>query len=512
MAEITVVVCSHHFVVKNVTGRARPALDNFARKYIQYGLVREQGRYRRAPLRTYAAATATRSEYRFHINCLESFKQNLEMQEYSLVGDLVEWVTKTPNTGFDTALPILDTWKLREPQEMAVQYALQTTGKRSKLLELQTGAGKSVMAMFAASRIGKRTCMLIRPSYIEKWLIDFTKTFNFDVTDEVLVVQGGAQLLGLLELAKNGDLDSTRIIVISNKTMQNWIKLYEEHGHATFDMGYPCLPEDFCEFIGAGFRIIDEVHQDFHLNFKLDLYTHVEKSLSLSATLISSDDFMMGMYELAYPAFYRFKGIPYNKYIDARSVIYNFSNPSKIRTTEHGSKTYSHHAFEKSLLRNEYLLGKYFDLICNVIRNTYMVRHKPGNRLLIYGASIAFCTRLTAHLRMQWPRFSINRYVEDDPYDYLMESDICVSTLQSAGTAVDIPGLTTVILTPAIRSSAANIQGFGRLRDLKNGTTPQFLYFVCESIPKHITYHEEKKLLLQERALTYREERINQAL
>ena len=54
---------------------------------------------------------------------------------------------------------------------------------------------------------------------------------------------------------------------------------------------YGCNPEDFFNLINVGIRLIDEVHQDFHLNFKIDLYTNVKKTISLSATLQSDNKF-----------------------------------------------------------------------------------------------------------------------------------------------------------------------------------------------------------------------------
>ena len=75
--------------------------------------------------------------------------------------------------------------------------------------------------------------------------------------------------------------------------------------------------------------------------------------------------------------------------------------------------------------------------------------------------------------------------------------------MQSAGTAVDIDKLSTVIMTTAMNSSQGNIQGMGRLRELKDGSTPRFLYFVCTDIDTHIRYHVRKREILKSRARYY---------
>ena len=70
---------------------------------------------------------------------------------------------------------------------------------------------------------------------------------------------------------------------------------------------------------------------------------------------------------------------------------------------------------------------------------------------------------------------------------------------------MDIPQLTTAILTVAVNSSVSNIQGFGRLRPLKDGRTPIFVYFVCTDVPKHIEYHERKKDIIRTRSVGFME-------
>lgn len=507
MADLTVIVCTHHYVVRNVSARARPVVERFVKRYLQYGLVREHGRFFRKALRVFAAATQDRSEYRLHINTLREFKECLEAPELSGATDLVEWVEiPIGETDFVEyrVHPHLET---RDYQIPVVEYLEKPPPPRSKLVGMQTGKGKSYCALRAIANLQMRACIIVRPMYLEKWVIDIRKTYQIE-DSEFLVVQGSAQLQTLLNLADAGELTQIKLVLISNKTLQNWIKLYEQHGDATTEMGYACTPAQLFMVLRTGFRLIDEVHQDFHLNFKIDLYSHVYMAGSLSATMVSDDDFINKMYEVAYPSVDRQSGPAYDQYIDARAIIYGAKNPEKIRTTEYGSKSYSHHAFEKSIMRHPPTCKNYMDLIHYVIENTFMKDYEPGQRLLVYAASINFCTLLTEYLAQKYPRLYVRRYVEEDPYDNLLESDIRVTTLQSAGTAVDILNLTTVILTPAVSSSAANIQGFGRLRKLPDGTTPQFLYFVCRDIPKHLEYHKRKRDILASRALTYREEEI----
>lgn len=357
-------------------------------------------------------------------------------------------------------------------------------------------------ALRSASILGYRLLIVVRPMYMDKWQEDVMKTYDIDFQDMV-VVQGAASLISVIEQAQNDEL-SAKVIVVSNKTLQPYIKLYEQFQNQIHDLGYGCNPYDLCQTLKVGTVIEDEIHQDFHLMFKLFTYTHVPKTISLSATLISDDDFINNMYETTFPLLSRYQGGAYHKYVNATAIMYQIKNPNKLRCQDYSRKTYSHTMFEESVMKNPYLLRNYLKMIGDLAEEHWLKGSRAGDRCLIYCARIEFCTVVTKYLKERFPSKDVRRYVEDDPYENIMTADISVSTVGSAGTGLDIPDLTTVILTVAINSSASNIQGLGRLRDLVDRKT-KFLYFSCEDIPKHRDYHERKRVLLQDRALTYNE-------
>lgn len=504
MAELHVEICSHFFKVTQITPRGREAVVLFAKKMAQWGYNRVptpggRARFVYEPLRMFCAATADRTEYRFHIHQLKKFREQLEF--CNLTEDLVTFQERPMYVAADEQIPIQSHWKDREDQVPVVEYLLAPE-PHQKLVQLQTGKGKSYVTMRAMAELAKRVCIIVRPMYLDKWVEDILRTCDLKPED-LIVVQGSSQLVALIELARQNALEA-RIVLVSNKTMQNWLKLYEKLRDDSLNAGYGCVPDEFLQTIGAGVRVIDEVHQDFHLNFKLDLYTHVPNSISLSATLLADDDFINKMYEVAYPAIERYQGPAYHKYVAARAVMWKLRYPNKARTKSFGTKTYSHVEFEKSIIRYPDTLRNYLTLIYQVVRGGFLRKdYLKGDRCIVFCATIDLCTRLTEFLKQQMPGMDIRRYVEDDPFENL-QGEIIISTLLSAGTAVDIDRLTTAILTTAITSSQGNVQGFGRLRVLKDGRTPEFYYFVCEDIPKHIDYHERKRVLLEDRALSYK--------
>jgi superfamily II DNA or RNA helicase len=476
----------------------------FARRFIGYDWAKMGGQFVRTPSRVFASATADRSVFRFHINVLADFKRLLA--EKHIEDQLVEWVVPRDYEAFPYEYVVKPTWKARDYQEKPIAYLCQDT-PIAKLVELQTGDGKSLISMLAIAEKKWRAMGVLKPKYIEKWQEDFEKTYE-DIKDKILVIQGSKDLKALLEMAANDTLTDP-IILLSNATYRNWLSEYEEYGMYTLDMGYACLPEDLFLHTRTGIRLVDENHEDFHLFFKLDTYTHVKSSIALTATLIHKDPFLNRMYEIMFPPANRIEKRALVRYADVFNVIYRFKNPEKIRTEEYGKSTYSHTAFEKSIIRHVPTMKNYFSLIKSVVDVQFAKDRKPGEKCLIYAATVALCTKLTEYLKEQFPGLDVRRYVEDDPYENIIEAEVSVSTLLSAGTALDIPNLSVVIMTTALDSVQGNIQALGRLRKRDKTTEvlfpgkTQFYFFTCEDIPKHVRYAEAKRILFQDRAASF---------
>jgi superfamily II DNA or RNA helicase len=472
----------------------------FAGRYVQFGLVPGGGQMHRKALKVFGVANAERTEFRFHINQLSEFHKLLIQTGYDnpkLYHKVEVPVKSTPEVEFTVDSKYVP----RDYQVPIVEYITKKDPK-CKLVGLQTGGGKSLVAMLGISKLKKIPCIIVKPAYIEKWTEDLIKTYNLTVED-IMVVQGGKHLMALLTLMKEKKLEY-KAVILSNRTMQIWLSAYERNKEETMELGYCIHPHEFFEHIGAGVRLIDEVHQDFHFNFKLDLYTNVEYAISLSATLITNDPFLRNMHEVAYPLKDRYVSPPLKKYVNSFAIHYRFDKPDRIRTSEYGSNNYSHNAVEASILNNKETTYAYLNLIDYVLSIGYLKSKKKDKRCIIFAYSVEMCTKVKEFLEGKYPEYDVRRYVGPDPYENLMQAEIIVSTLGSSGTAIDIPSLTNVVLTTAVDSIQSNVQSLGRLRELDNGNTPtEFHYFVCEDIPKHLEYHQRKKEMLSQRAKSF---------
>lgn len=497
---LTLTTGSHFFKLTSISPRARACIDSFAKRYVQYGWQRTGRSFTKAALKVYGAATGDRNEFRFHINTLNEF--NAHLQAHHITEEML--VRKSLDIPYAARIDfkIRDGWVSRPDQEPVIEYMASPNEPVAKFVNMQTGKGKSYCAMRAMEALGLRTAIVVKPAYIEKWVEDLGRTAEI-AEEDIVVVQGSNQLMALLMLASSNQL-TAKVIIVSNKTMQNYLKLYERYGSEILTMGYDCLPEDLFKHLAVGIRLIDEVHQDFHLNFKISLYTNVYRSISLSATLVSDDDFMNKMYAVAYPVSKRCKVQPYDKYIKATSVFYRFKNPEKVRCSDRDKK-YSHVLFEQYILSRLDTKIHYLDMTNDVLHMSYLTERLPGETSLIFCATIDMANALVSHLRAKNPALDIRRYVEEDPFENLMDSEVCVTTLLSAGTAIDKANLKTVIMTTVISSSQSNLQAMGRLRKLKDPeNTPHFLYYVATDIDKHVAYHEKKRMLFNDRVKYYK--------
>lgn len=358
------------------------------------------------------------------------------------------------------------------------------------------------LTLAALAQIGQRTMLVIKGMYVDKWIEDVKESFGLK-PGELMVVRGGKNLKALIDLAIEGELDC-KFIICTNKTIYNYLKSFEKFKDQ--DMGYGCRPEDLYSTLGVGVRVIDEAHQEFHTNFRQDLYSHVPKTINLSATLESDDAFMNSMYEIAYPRDLRFRGAAYDKYIAVKALMYGARDIRAIRYMGK-RRNYSHVVFEQSIMKRKGLLAKYVDMLLEIIQVSFIRKREPGQKMLVFCSTIEFCTKLTEEIQRQHPTLKVSRYVSDDDYEDLLTSDISVSTIKSAGTAVDIENLRVTLMTDALNSRQANEQALGRTRRLKQwpDVTPEFIYLVCTDIQQHIRYHNNKREFFADKVLSQKE-------
>jgi len=358
----------------------------------------------------------------------------------------------------------------------------------------------TAIALAAATQIAVRTILCVPAKYIYKWIGDAKETLGVP-EDRLMVIKGSKALRTAIELGIAGKIDCD-FIIISATTLYNYFKAYENN--ELEEQGYLCPPHLLYQVMDVGLRLIDEVHENLHLNFKQDLYGHVNKSIMLSATLESDDPFVNKVIEIAYPFSTRYKGIEYDRYIAVTALAYRVRDINKLPHKRR--KMYSQVKYEESLLKWKKVIEAYAEMIYQIVVNEYVEEREEGQRMIIFADTKDMCTFLSDYIKERLPNLVVRRFIGEDPDEHLYESDIVVSTPKSAGTAVDIDGLKISLLTSAISSRQANAQILGRLRHLKDwpDVTPRFFYLVCTDIPKHMDYHKKKVEAFKDKVLSHK--------
>lgn len=501
----TITKYSHFFSVTNIDPSLHKHLMDFCLNFVIKTFVRVDPK--RPPVLKITTIFASRlkngSEYRLHIGQLNLLFNFLKCRY--IEPELIEIIEEPLYPLITIPNGKKDNWVLREEQQEAEDFILQDSSddNNSRLLTMPTGTGKTVTALSAASKFKNRVLIIVLAKYLDKWFSDVCDEEKgvIDIDkNQVLTIQGSDSLKSSINLAK-ADEFNYNYVIISLTTMANFIKSFESNYYDALDE-FGIDPSDLCELFNIGVVIFDEAHEQLYSIFKTLSYTNVPKVIALSATFMAQDNIIDRMQSIMFPKEIRFNKIQMKKYIKATSVSYQIRdlNLAKIRTNEFRSSTYSHTAFEKSLMKNIVKLKNYFIMIRDLINSLYIKEYIKGDKLLIFCSTKVFCRKLKEYLSNIYTGYVVNTYIEEDPYSNIIESDISVSTLKSAGTALDIPGLRVLLLTVNVDSPITNLQALGRLRELKDRDV-KYCYIYCSNIPKHVKYHARRKELIKEKVL-----------
>ncbi len=358
----------------------------------------------------------------------------------------------------------------------------------------------TVTSVSAASKFKNRILIIVLAKYLDKWASDVKGILDIEDKD-IVTIQGTDSLRSVINLAKDNEFNY-KCTIMSLTTIVNFIKQFENDFYGSLEE-FDCEPHELYELLSIGVIIFDEAHEHLYSVFKTLTYAHVPKTIALSATFMSRDPMIDKMQQIMFPKEMRFDKIKMKKYIRVHAVSYSFKDfqQAKIRTSEFRSSTYSHTAFEKSILKNVVKSKNYLRMIKDIVYASYIKDYKQGDKLLIFASTKIFCRKLCEYLKESIPEYDIRTYIEEDPYENIMESDITVSTLLSSGTALDIPNLRACVLTVSIDSPTSNLQAIGRLRELKDRDV-KYYYLYCKDIKKQVKYHQSRRELFRDRVLS----------
>jgi len=383
---------------------------------------------------------------------------------------------------------IQDTYTDRKHQPVYITKALET--KPMVLIDLNTGKGKTYISMRVVTELKRPTGVIVLSRYIDKWIGDVKELTTVE-DEDIYVVKGKDSLAKLLKQDHQYDF-----IIFSLSTLRNYIKNYDNDPNSV-----EVSPERLFDVLGLGIMINDEVHQSFHAVYMTTIRLNPQRTIAMSATLDNLDHKISHMYDTLYPSDHRCGNlVTFDAHPVVIAVNYYIDNPKYIRCI--GPRGYSHIVFEQHMMRHSIFRNMYMDMLLQYIKKGYISRREPGDKLLILVQTVKFATLMTNYLSREYPKLDINRYVEEDPYENIIESDISVSTNLSSATAIDIPNLITVLQTVSIRSLQANVQALGRLREIP-GKEVRYYYTYSSNLDSQYKLHLARKSVISHLAKEY---------
>lgn len=502
MKKMRIDLYTHFFKVSHVHPSAYYALRRAFQELLQVQFVKIRGKVQKQNKNIFAAKS-DEGEYRFHINYLPRFKEML--RDGLINDDEINYFKHEYPEPEEIDVKVDEKFQMRDYQEEALSYILDEG--HSKLIAFSTGLGKTMVASKAGELLGYRTIIIVLGRYKEKWRDDVLELYGPDTN--FILVKGLAQLLSIIEQAKEGN-PVPDVIIVTTTTMQLYIKEWEKHQGKEIEGMVP--PEEMYEILKIGYRIIDEAHQHFHMVFKNDLYSNLYKAVYLTATLESNDKFIQAMYNLIWPRAMRGQAVKPAPYDKTTALLYQHLNPDRVRWKS--NQGYSHVMYEQSIWKHIPSRVEYLDMIGDVVEQKFLPLYEPGKKMLIFCSLVDTCKEVADYLNQRFKdkKWQISKFTAEDNKEIIDTNDITVSTLGKAGTALDISGLIVCFNTVALAEPKANLQAKGRLRDLSKKPgfehiVPEYIYTVATDIPRHVQYHQEKKMLFAGRTTRITEER-----
>ena len=478
MKKLELLVYNTYFVVKKVHPSLEDVLDNMVNKFQSYEYAYDvlTKRTYRTLGKAYYVFDKNRGLFRFTINILKEFI--LLLKSEGITAEDIKMLSYKHFMYKHVKLKLATEYKLRDYQ---IKYNAKIKEPGTfKFVELQAGRGKSLIAMSVIADLGITTALLLLPKYIDKWIIDI-KRYTQVKDDEIYVIQG---LDSITYLANNPD-KKYKFYLLSLRTISNYIKEYEDLGTE-----YIINPDMLFQTLGIGVLISDETHQEFHAIYKSLLYLNPVKVIGLSATFHSSNKETNKYYNYLFPQETRIMDIvEIKKIANCFAVSYNLKSMRRIKFQTF--KGYNHIMYEQSIMRNSILLRDYTNMIMSYVRRDYIPRRKQGQKALVFGASIQFCNILFNYFTKAYPSLKVIRYVEDDKLENVLTGDIIIGNHAKIGTAIDVPGLITVVQTVSMSTSQGNEQNIGRLREIE-GTECNYFYLYTNDIPQQRKHSNDR--------------------
>lgn len=422
---------------------------------------------------------------------------------FYVTGDFGDNIINNRNHNF-TDYKILKNIKLKfaprdEIQKKAIRFGIgegeYTNNRHSTQLSinLSTGKGKTYVSIAIFAYFSVRTMMITSSlDWINQWKERILEYTNLNES-EIYIISGRTSIAKLLNGIRN--IEGIKFFLCSHSTIKSYADKY----------GWEKVSELF-DKLKIGIKIYDEAHLFFDSMCMLDFYTNVWKTYYLTATPNRSDRKEDFIYQVSFhnvPKISLFdeENDPHTHYI---ALLYN-SHPEAFDV----SSCKSQYGFSINKYCN-YLITKpnYYNMLV-ILMDIIKKKVSRFGKVLIYIGTNHAISRTACWLRYYYPQYSYGIFTSTTPKELKqqqLEAKIILSTVKSAGAAVDIYGLEmTIVLNEPFKSQVSAKQTLGRTRS----DNTFYIDIVDTGFNAIQAFHRSKKSLFKKYAKSYTETIIN---
>lgn len=321
-------------------------------------------------------------------------------------------------------------------------------------LNLNTGVGKTYVAIYVANILAKKTMMITSSlNWIEQWKNKILE-YCVDVKEEeIYVISGTASIAKLLLGIK--DLENIKYYLVSIDTFKSYADKYS----------WEKLRELFRK-LKIGTKIFDEAHLYFEANCMMDYFSDVDKTLYLTATPMRADRKENYIYQLSYKNVPRISLFDQEKDPRTRYEAYMYSSHPSPKEITSMRNAYGFNRIKyTSYLAKKPIYNTLLDYVVNLI----YTKTSPKGKALIYIGTNEVIKETCRYLISKYGDISLGVYtsiIPKDKKDDQLNRKIIISTTKSFGAAMDVKNLEMIILlNEPFKFAGTTIQTLGRTRD-----------------------------------------------
>lgn len=317
------------------------------------------------------------------------------------------------------------------------------------LISLSTGSGKTYVstAYFAISQLKP---MVISYNLTDQWKERITEYSNIK-EKEIYTIKGVESIRFLLRKSPQELNKKYKVYLATHGTIASLYNTGMEEVHNLF------------RHLGIGVKVIDEAHKNFENTCKIDYSSNTFKTIYLTASPARGDEKenrIFGLY---------FKNVPKIDLFDeddkhTRYIALRYSsNPTLMEM----NACMSGYGFNRNNYANYVVTKPNFYYMINIIFD--LISRWQGKKLFYISSNEAIMAVYNYimnnyNYQYYWDKVGIFTSINPNKKEAL-DKEIILTTSQSAGEGLDVPGLICAInLADPTKSEPLVIQKFGRIR------------------------------------------------